>query len=320
MTTLITEAERQLLGAYLADRTLALDKVLTAAEFSNPAYREVFSAIAYTRANTYLEGPELSAQVAKTANTPGIDQETLELLRSHAPTDRGHITAYARMVSDASLMRELREYSQQFLADAGPDIDPHQARSMNAIARNAEAGLEALTKPIDLDATGPAGGEAPRAEEQLVASLMANPEQAHTLVAIVRPEELQDYRCRAAYECITSASWHRDPVSDLDVLYHLNRAEQSWLNAEIERPDYREPDAAFLQRMRDTPTEPRTGTDAAREIAVEHARLHPRQQIAPTPSIFEPELNLAPTIQANIAMPSVQPQATPQPGLPGGQR
>jgi hypothetical protein len=318
MATLITEAERRLLGAMLDDRTLPLDRVLNADEFSNPAYREVFKAITYTRANSYLEGPELSAQVAKLADTPGIDQETLELLRTQAPTDRDHITAYARMVTDASFMREMRSYSEQLLAEAGPDLDPYDARSLAAMARNANTGLETLNTAIDLDTPGPRGGEAPLPEEQLIASIMANPEQALTLVAIVRPEELQDYRCRAAYEYIASTAWHRDPVSDLDVLYHLNRAERAWINTEIERPDYREPDAAFLQRMRDTPTEPRTGTDAARTIAVDYARLHPRAE--QTPSIYERDLAPAPTMQADLTMPTTQQQHTPQPGLPGGHR
>ncbi|WP_026928861.1 hypothetical protein [Glycomyces tenuis] len=315
MSTLITEAERRFLGAMLADRTIDPGDHITAADFSNPAYGAVYSAIGSTRASTYLEGPELSAQVARLVDAPGIDQPTLEMMRAAAPDNRDHIAAYGRMITEASSMRQLRDLALDSLHSDRELTTEHQ-REFQVMDRISQTGLELLDRPYILEADSepsPEAGTRIRHEEQLVAALLANPEQVRTLVEIAPPETLDDFRCRTAYEYIAATAWDRDPVSDLDLLYQLGKAENLLVNSGQERLAYPEPDAAFLQRLHQTPTSPHTGTEAARAIAAENARIKP-EQCGPSP--YTPDLSLSPTIDLG----SQPHQSGPQPGIEGGAR
>ncbi|WP_199034676.1 hypothetical protein [Glycomyces salinus] len=315
MSTLITEAERRFLGAMLADRTIDPGEHLSASDFSNPAYGAVYSAIGYAREGTYLEGPELSAQVAKLADAPGIDQPTLEMMRAEAPDNRDHIAAYGRMITNASSMRQLRGLALDSLQD-DRELTPEHQREYQVMDRLSRTGLELLDRPYTPETgrdTTPETGTRTWQEEQLVAALLANPEQVRTVVEIAPPETLDDFRCRTAYEYIASTAWDRDPVSDLDLLYQLGKAENLLVNSGQTRPESPEPDAAFLQRLRETPTGPHSGTDAARAIGAENARIKPEQT---GPSPYTPELDPSPTI--DLGGPTHQ--AAPQPGIDGGVR
>lgn len=321
MSTLTTEAERRLLGAMLADRSIDLSESISADDFSNPAYGAVYAAIGYVREKNYLEGPDLSAEVAKIADVPGIDQPVLELMRADAPENREHLASYAGMVSDASFIREMRELARQSLYGNGTEPTPELQREWRLMERHSDNGLELLDRdytPSTDTGTAPASDTRTALEEQLVASLLANPEQTRTVVEIAPPETLQDFRCRTVYELVASMAWNRDAASDLDLLYQLGKAEQLLVNAGNERPDYPEPDAAFVMRLRETPTAVHTGTESARAIAAQDARMTAEYSTALSP--FEHDLTATQSLNLGTAAPGPQAAETQLPGHGGGPR
>jgi hypothetical protein len=260
------------------------------------------------------------AQVAKYANVPGIDQPVLELMRAEAPTNPAHLDSYAAMISEASFMRQLQDIARHSLqAELVPS--PELERESQVMTRLGQAGLERLELPYAPDAataTFAETGSRTWYEEQLVASVLANPEQVRTVVEIALPETIEDFRCRTVYELVSSMSWNRDTATDLDLLYQLGRAEKLLVNSGHEQPDYAEPDAAFLKRLRNTPTYEHTGTDAARNIAAQDAQLKTEQ--APSATLFANEL--APDQSPNLGPTTPGPQSPndPQPGIGGGLR
>lgn len=320
MSTLVTEAERRFLGAMLADPRMEQREHINASDFSNPAYAAVYSALDYVGTSTYLTGPELSAQVAKYANVPGIDQPVLELMRADAPTNPAHIDSYTAMISEASFMRQLQDIARHSLqADLVPS--PELEREAQVMTRFSQAGLEHLELPYAPESSSSVAAESGSRtwyEEQLVASVLANPEQVRTVVEIALPETIEDFRCRTVYELVSSMSWNRDAATDLDLLYQLGRAEQLLVNSGHEQPDHAEPDAAFLKRLRDTPTHEHTGTDAARAIATQDAQL--KTEHSPSATLFANELG--PDQNTNLGPTTPGPQApnNPQPGIGGGPR
>lgn len=320
MSTLVTEAERRFLGAALADPSIEQRNYISASDFSNPAYAAAYSALDYVSANTYLEGAELSAQVAKYANVPGIDQPVLELMRAEAPTNAAHVDSYAAMISEASFMRQLQDIARHSLrAEQIPSPEPE--REAKAMTKLGQAGLEHLELPYTPDTTTAVAAETGSRtwhEEQLVASVLANPEQVRTVVEIALPETLEDFRCRTVYELVSSMGWNRDAATDLDLLYQLGRAEKLLVNSGHERPEYAEPDAAFLKRLRDTPTYEHTGTDAARAIATQDAQI--KAEHTPTSTLFANELAPDQTVNLGVTQPGPRTSNDAQPGFGGGPR
>lgn len=320
MSTLVIEAERRFLGAVLADPRIEQRDHINASDFSNPAYSAVYAALDYVSANTYLEGPELSAQVAKYANVPGIDQPVLELMRAEAPTNSDHVTSYAGMISEASFMRQLQDIARKSLhTEAEPS--PEDERESQVTSRFSKAGLDFLELPYTPEPSAgiaPGSGSRTWNEEQLVASILANPDQVRTVVEIAPPETLEDFRCRTVYELVASMGWNRDAATDLDLLYQLGKAEKLLVNSGHEQPEYAEPDAAYLKRMRETPTYEHTGTDAARAIAAQDSQI--KVEHTSTASLFANELAPDATTNISPATPGTQTSNEPQPGLGGGLR
>ncbi|MFG3342423.1 DnaB-like helicase N-terminal domain-containing protein [Glycomyces sp. NPDC048151] len=321
MSTLITEAERRLLGAMLADRSIDLSESISADDFSNPAYGAVYAAIGYVREKSYRKGPDLSSEVAKIADVPGIDQPVLELMRAEAPDNREHLLSYAGMVKEAAFMREWRELARETLHGDGVILSPEHQRDFELMERKSGERLDLLDRDYTQSTdSGPAPMNDSRTalEEQLVASLLANPEQARTVVEIAPPETLQDFRSRTVYELVASMAWNRDAASDLDLLYQLGRAEQLLVNAGYEKPDYPEPDAAYVQRLRETPTAVHTGTESARAIAAQDARVSAEYSTALSP--FEHDLTATQNLNLGTTAPGPQATETHLPGHGGGLR
>ncbi len=77
---------------------------------------------------------------------------------------------------------------------------------------------------------------------------MAYPEQAKTLVGIVPPETVQDFRCRVAYEVVASAAWDGDYTSDVSLVWQIAKAQEIAKALGDTPPTYTEPDAAFVAR------------------------------------------------------------------------
>src|SRR5579875_1916948 len=120
MPDLTYRAERALLGAPIRDPGL-LDDVafLTADDFTAQAHRQIFTAI--TRAHAAQSdgtGPLSRVVVALAAAGPGIDAGYLEEMARTCPQP-AHAPAYARMVAEARLRRQLAVHAERLFRDAG---------------------------------------------------------------------------------------------------------------------------------------------------------------------------------------------------------
>ncbi|MEU5156109.1 hypothetical protein [Glycomyces sp. NPDC021274] len=264
MSTLITEAERRYLAAVLERPELAVDAI-EARDLAHPGYAAVYQAVQdLHREQPELRGVELTRAAAERADAPGLDTERLERLRADAPAD-AEVPFYASMVLDGSAQRDLAAYAATALA-SGDSVNPETPR-LNA--RHAEQYQTLFDIPWPDQAVAAIAPEAAtRAghEELLVAALMAYPEQSQTLVGIVPPEAVQDFRCRVAYEAVASAGWDGDHTTDISLVWQIAKAREIAIGLGDNPPSYTEPDAAFVARLARTETDQKTGIDTAKHL------------------------------------------------------
>jgi hypothetical protein len=267
MSTLITEAERRYLAAVLERPELALDGI-EARDLAHPGYAAVYQAVQdLHREQPELRAADLTRAAAERADAPGLDAERLERLRADAPAGE-EIPFYVGMVLDGSTQRDLAIYASTALA-SGDTLDP-ETPQLNA--RHAEQYRQLFDTPWPDQAVAAIAPEtATRAghEELLVAALMAYPEQARTLVGIVPPEAVQDFRCRVAYEAVASAGWDGDHTTDLSLVWQIAKAREIAIGLGDTPPSYSEPDAAFVARLARTETDQKTGVDTAKHLLTE---------------------------------------------------
>lgn len=305
MPTLISEAERRFLGAMLADRDLEPENTLNAEEFGEPEHGAVYAAILRSRSEADLGGAELSARVAELADTPGIDQDFLEELRTHAPEDRHQVVVYAEMIGTAAMVRETAA-----LTEPGAIGDALESRGHAALLRHSLSHLALFDTEIGTVGSEPLPEPSERAavEEQLVAALIAEPGQVKRLVGICPPESFEDYRARSAYEIVANGAWSGNLVSDLDLIYQLGQGRLMAENTGEEPQPYTESDAAFVRRISEMPTAPNDGMEAAGALL----SMDVRNSITPH-EVPGPEIELPPPSMGFGPEPP-----TPRPGLGGG--
>ncbi|WP_112139175.1 hypothetical protein [Glycomyces dulcitolivorans] len=267
MSTLITEAERRYLAAVLERPELAVDAI-EARDLAHPGYAAVYQAVQdLHREQPELRGPELTRAAAERAEAPGLDADRLERLRVEAPAE-AEIPFYVSMVLDGSTQRDLAAYAATALA-AG-DIQDQETPRLNA--QHAAHYQQLFNTPWPdqaVAAIAPETATRTGHEELLVAALMAYPEQSQTLVGIVPPEAVQDFRCRVAYEAVASAGWDGDPTTDISLVWQIAKAREIAIGLGDTPPTYTEPDAAFVARLARTDTDQKTGIDTAKHLLTE---------------------------------------------------
>ena len=108
MVNLTYRAERALLGALLRDPASLNDiPFLTAGDFASEQHGQVFSAIAAAHARPLDDSPApFEFAVAFSNSPPGISNHYLQNLSETCP-DPANTSAYARMVMESSLRRQL---------------------------------------------------------------------------------------------------------------------------------------------------------------------------------------------------------------------
>jgi hypothetical protein len=307
MSTLITEAERRYLAMVLDRPELAVDAI-EARDLAHPGYAAVYQAVQdLHREQPDLTGPDLTRAVAERAVAPGLDAERLERLRADAPSET-EAPHYVSMVLGGSAQRDLAVYAATALAD-GEHPDPDTPR-LNA--RHVEHYQQLFDTPWPdqaVAAIAPETATRTGHEELLVAALLAYPEQSRTLVGIVPPEAVQDFRCRVAYEAVASAGWDGDHTSDISLVWQIAKAREIAIGLGDTPPPCSEPDAAFVARLARTDTDHRTGIDTAKILLTEDikASLTAEQQV---PSSVDRTLSPASVFHhAN----QIDPHAPPEP-------
>ena len=312
MSTLLTEAERRYLAAVLARPDLAADQIQSG-DFAHPGYAAVYQAVRdLHQEHPDLGGPDLTRAAAERADAPGLDAERLERIRADTPNE-AEVPFFASMVLSGSAERELAAYA----ATARTQGDITDEPTLNAISRHDDHYQRVFDTPWPdqaVAAIAPETATRTGREELLVAALMAYPEQAQTVVGIVPPETLQDYRCRVAYEAVASAGWDGDSTSDISLVWQIAKAREIAFGLGDTPPNYIEPDAAFVARLARTETDHKTGVETAKSLLTEDIKAnlaagqHPGQSaehmISPA-SIFH---------HANQIDPHAPPEPTPQHG------
>jgi hypothetical protein len=307
MPTLITEAERRYLAAVLAQPELAVDAI-EARDIAHPGYAAVYQAVYdLHREQPDLEGLELTRAAAERAGAPGLDVDRLEQLRASPPTAE-EIPFYASMVLGGSAQRDLAAYAATALVE-GTTADPDSPRINARHAEHYQALFDVPWPDQAVAAIAPETATRTGYEELLVASLMAYPEQSRTIVGIVPPESIQDFRCRVAFEAVASAGWDGDFTTDLSLVWQIAKAREIAIGLGDNPPSYTEPDAAFVARLARTETDQKTGVETARSLLTEDIKasftaeqrtLRAEEQHLSSASVFH---------QAN----QIDPHAPPQP-------
>jgi hypothetical protein len=138
--------------------------------------------------------------------------------------------------------------------------------------------------------------ERTRLEEQLVASLMVHPEQSKSVLAVVPPEQIQDFRCCSAYEYLTGDTTRVDMTNELELMKEIQCRQEGYgpilTPEEMKR---NEQDTAFVYRLAHTPVEATTGIEAAAAL-----QTQPATSVVPGASAeLGMELRSAPSLQSS---------------------
>ena len=262
MANLTYRAERALLGALLRDPG-ALDDIrfLTAGDFASDQHKEVFSAIAAARSlspDGSLAAFEFT--VAFSAPPPGISVRYLQVLSETCPNP-ANVRAYAGMVMESSLRRELLTHAERLFRDAGDlhfevgrfskaaapadgvqEFPAHLLRLAHAMwthARTFDPGTETpddrhpaadLAETAHVLLAGPsspiattdaAAEEQARQEEAVLADLIQHHWQNSDVLDWLPAEAFAVGPRRDVYEAITALVRSGQPVDQLTIEWHL---------------------------------------------------------------------------------------------------
>jgi replicative DNA helicase len=120
MANLTYRAEQALLGALLNDPDLLEDlRFLTAEDFLSQTHRDIFTAVTTAHAARPDDGGRpFNVTVALAGPGPGFDPRYLETIARSCPQP-ANAPAYARMVMEARLRRQLLSHADRLFRDAG---------------------------------------------------------------------------------------------------------------------------------------------------------------------------------------------------------
>ncbi|GAA2522522.1 DnaB-like helicase N-terminal domain-containing protein [Pilimelia columellifera] len=311
MTTLNTRAEQALLGALLAEPVPATAEFahLRPDDFGNSLHTAVYTAITETRtAYPHLASHPLAEQVAERVNTEGIDAGWLGGLRDACPEPR-HAAAYARMVIDASLRRDINQHAARITTNAAASRDVDGAAHLNrlaaALARQAQINAALIEAELDDDAAPrhaalpepqPAAQVDPArvmVEEELIADLIHNPDQARQLGRFLHSDTFTSPQRREIYEAVVSVAFDGGPVDELIIGWQVeqtraaDRAFTDLPTALWSMGVAPETDQALLARLvRTRPA--RTAVELGRDLLTEDVRQRLAGRLATLAPITQP--------------------------------
>lgn len=260
MVNLTYRAERALLGALLRDPA-SLDDIpfLTAGDFASEQHGEVFNAIAAAHARPLDDSPvPFEFAVAFSTSPPGISVRYLQSLSEACP-DSANASAYARMVMESSLRRQLLVHADRLFRDAGDlhfevgrftkvaapengvqEFPTHLLKLAHAMwvhARTFDPGTEIpdgrqpssepeetvrnATASSPITATEAAAEEQAHQEEEVLADLIQHYRQNSTVLDWLPSEAFTAGPRRDVYEAITALARDGQPIDVLIVEWHL---------------------------------------------------------------------------------------------------
>ncbi|GAA2522492.1 DnaB-like helicase N-terminal domain-containing protein [Pilimelia columellifera] len=224
-SSLVMRAEQALLASLLIDvSAIVVIELLDAADFGHALNRQLFTAITAARtSDPVLIGAALAAQLAASAGIPGVDEQWLTQLQDAAP-DTGHALAYARIIGEAAFRRELASDAERLagapkgaggrlLADALGRVTtvhaPYVASEYGDPATSAapEAPAQATSTPDsrhDLEA-------------ELLADLVAHPEQADALVRFLHADTFTSPASRQVWTAVEALAGRGEPIDTITI-------------------------------------------------------------------------------------------------------
>ncbi|GGJ75245.1 hypothetical protein GCM10010123_01550 [Pilimelia anulata] len=334
MTSLNTRAEQALLGALLAEPVPAGPEFghLRPGDFGNSLHAAVYTAITDTRtAYPHASGSTLTELVAERVNANGVAPDWLDGLRDTCPEPQ-HAAAYARMVIDAGLRRDIQQHAQRITTNAAHSRDEAGAAHLNrlaaALARQAQ--INAALIEADLDEPTPRQAALPEptlaveqadparimAEEELLADLLQHPDQARQLGRFLHSDTFTSPQRQQVYETIISIGFDGDPIDELTVAWHLEQTrthERSQHLTDLPTAIWAygaapETDQALLARLRRTQPA-RTAIELGRDLLTEDMR----QRLAGRLATLEPQRTATTGIDPQLKPPQPAPGTQPSP-------
>ena len=261
MANLIYRAERAVLGALLRDPD-ALDDIrfLAADDFASGQHRDVFRAIAAAHAQAPGDSQApFEFAVAFSAPLPGISVRYLQALSGTCP-DPAHVRAYARMVMESALRRQLLVHADRLFREAGDlhfevgrfskaappgngvqEFAVHLMKLAHAVWTNARtfgpgaeipndrqpaAGPDETAVP-DASASYPvtamaaAADERARQEDDVLAGLIQHHWQNSNVLDWLPADAFTAGPRRDVYEAVAALGRAGQPIDELTVAWHL---------------------------------------------------------------------------------------------------
>jgi hypothetical protein len=278
MVNLTYRAERALLGALLRDPASLNDiPFLTAGDFASEQHGEVFHAIAAAHARPLDDSPApFEFAVAFSNSPPGISVRYLQSLSEACP-DPANANAYARMVMESSLRRQLLAHADRLFRDAGnlhfevgrftkvaapgngvQEFPTHLLKLAHAMwthARTFDPGTEIpdgrqpavepqetvrnATAPSPITATEAAAEQQAHQEEEVLADLIQHCRQNSTVPDWLPAAAFTAGTRREVYEAVAALARDGRPIDELTVEWHLASSRA----ARQPRPDLTQADA-----------------------------------------------------------------------------
>lgn len=288
MHSLTEQAELALLGALLADeRPPAELDYLRVDDFAHRAHAALFQTITNLRSeHPALTGDPLISAVALRADTRGIDTTWLTNVRDTCP-EPAHVAAYARMVQAAGFRRDIATHAERIATAAAHTVDvdgqQHLHKLANALARQAEvyAAFHTIERsnPDRTDA-GPVDVRRVNLEEELLADLLQQPEQAPDLAQFLHRNTFTSPQRREVFETLVRLGYDHEDIDEIIVCWEiasLRAITPRDIDAVPLRP---EPDAALLHRLANTRTT-RSAIEIARDLLTDdlHTSLSQRLNV-----------------------------------------
>lgn len=293
MSYLTVRAEQALIGAMLADQPLPAEfDYLRPQSFGHRVLRQIYTTILALR--DYHHGDELTWHVAHRVDQPGVDAEWLQNLRQTCPST-AHIASYARMVQVSGFRRAIAEHGERIAASALAGQPSEQTRAevtgmARALRHQAQAyqaftmidddqALRPWRTPAEFEAAVPVSERASR-EDQLLADLLAHPEQATAVARIVPPETFTSDQRREVFMTLISLAAEGEPIDEIILLWEFERLRatadlygaDTWGNTYRADEHSHEPNAAYLTRLATTTVTGGTAITIGHELVIEDTR------------------------------------------------
>ena len=232
---------------------------LTAGDFASEQHAEVFNAIAAAHARPLDDSPApFEFAVAFSNSPPGISVRYLQSLSETCP-DPANANAYARMVMESSLRRQLLVHADRLFRDAGnlhfevgrftkmaapgngvQEFSTHLLKLAHAMwthARTFDPGTEIpdgrqpaaepeetvrnATASSPVAATEAAAEQQAHQEEEVLADLMQHYRQSSSALDWLPAAAFTAGPRREVYEAITALARGGQPIDELTVEWHL---------------------------------------------------------------------------------------------------